>query len=332
MAAQEPEVMLNDTRELVVSTQAEISATTLAAEVEALVKAKFALAVARPRDLDMVRSRILRDCARPGFARAARYSVPRANTNITGPSIRFAETCVRAMGNVDVSVRTIFEDADRRKLRIDVIDLESNAGYSSEIILQKVVERRELRKGQRPIGQRVNSTGQVVYLVEATEDEMLMKGNAAVSKAIRTNGLRLVPADIVEEAMAECVQVARKADAADPDSARRRVLDAFDALGVSPSELKAYLGCDASQLQPQDLQHLRELYSAIESGVTTWRDARAAKAESEGADKAGASSAAAKAKAAVAQRAAAAKADEPTPMTPEEQAEIEKRERAEGAK
>lgn len=271
---QEPEVMEPEAEERAVAfvPQPEISATTLAAEIEAVVKAKFAVAQARPRDIDMARSRILKSCRRPGFARAARYSKPVAGKPIQGPSIRFAEEAVRAMHNIDISVRTIFEDADRRKIRVDCIDLEANTGYSAEALLQKTVERRKLREGQTPLGSRVNSYGDTVYLIEATEDEMLTKTNAIVSKVIRTQGLRLVPADIVDEAMEECIRTSRNADAKDPDGARRRILDSFDALGVTPDDLKTHLGIDPQHLQPKGIEELRKLYQAISDSETTWQE------------------------------------------------------------
>ena len=47
----------------------------------------------------------------------------------------------------------------------------------------------------------MNSYGDTVYLVEATEDDLLTKQAAHVSKVIRTAALRLLPSDILEEAM-----------------------------------------------------------------------------------------------------------------------------------
>lgn len=272
-SAVEPEVMEPERQQRapVPVAQSEISATTLAAEMEALVKAKFAMAQHRPRDIDMARSRILKACRRPEFARAARYSKPLGGRAIQGPSIRFAEEAIRAMENIDVSIRTIYEDETRRKIRVDCIDLESNTGYSAEALIQKTVERRTLREGQVAVGQRVNASGNVVYLIEATEDDLLTKTNAIVSKAIRTQGLRLVPGDIVDEAMEECIKTARTADAEDPNAARRRILDGFDALNISPADLKAHLGIDPNKLSPKEIDELRELYRAIADGETTWR-------------------------------------------------------------
>ena len=104
----------------------------------------------------------------------------------------------------------------------------------------------------------------------------MLKTNAAVSRAIRTNGLRLVPADIVDEAMDLCIETARLADENDPETARKKVLDAFDSINVTPADLKQY-GVDPGKLGPAELEELRGIYTAIASSQTTWKDVLAEK-------------------------------------------------------
>ena len=69
----------------------EVSTTAAAAQAQALVQARFIMAIRNPRDLMQVRQRMLADAKRPGFAKVAIYSVPRGGKQITGASIRFAE-------------------------------------------------------------------------------------------------------------------------------------------------------------------------------------------------------------------------------------------------
>src|SRR3990167_8355491 len=49
----------------------ETSTALLAAQAEAMVKARFVVAMQRPRDFDDVRAKLLRACERPGFAGSA---------------------------------------------------------------------------------------------------------------------------------------------------------------------------------------------------------------------------------------------------------------------
>ncbi len=258
---------------------AETASTAVAAQARAIVESRYIVAMKRPRDLDDVRVRLLRECRRPGFAEVARYRKP-IGKGVEGPSIRFAEAALRALGNVTPETITVYDDQTKRILRVSVTDLESNVTYSSDIVVEKTVERRALKEGQQPISQRRNSLGQITFLVQATEDDLLNKQNALVSKALRTNALRLLPGDILEECMDVVEATVRDRAAKDPDGERKRIVDAFSGLGVNPSDLKAYLGHDLGHSSPAEVGELRALFSAIKDGEGTWQDALATKVRS----------------------------------------------------
>jgi len=262
------------------------------AEVRARIEAEHYLAKRFPRDLDLARTRILADCRRPKFAEKARYKKPQGKKKneetgqweksfVEGPSIRFVESAIRAMGNLVQEARTVYDDPDRRKILIIVRDLESNAAMSAEVVIEKTVERRDVR-GRDPqdvITSRKNSYNETVYIVRATEEELTVKQAALVSKAIRTVGLRLIPADLVEEAMEEVIATQAKADKSDPDSARKKLVDAFVSVGVQPDALKAYLGHDLAASSPAEMQDLRAIYAGIHGGETTWKEIMASVTE-----------------------------------------------------
>ncbi len=258
------------------------------AEVRARIEAEHVLAKRFPRDLDLARTRILADCRRPKFAEKARYRKPQGRKKneetgrweqsfAEGPSIRFVEAAIRSMGNMVQESRTVYDDPDRRKILVIIRDLESNAAMSQEIVIEKTVERRDVtnRDGvvtREVLGSRVNTYGEPVYIVRATEDELTMKQAALVSKAIRTVGLRLVPADLVEEAMEEILATQARQDKTDPDAARKKLVDAFVSVGVQPDALKAYLGHDIASCSPAEMQDLRAIYAGIHTGETTWKE------------------------------------------------------------
>jgi len=249
----------------------ETASTVLAAQARAHVEARYLIAIRQPRDLDLVRQKLIKECKRPGFAKAARYKKP-IGKGITGPSIRFAEAAIRCMGNIDVQTPTIYDDREKRIMRVIVMDLEANSGYSSDINIEKTVERRKTKPGDVIIRQRLNKDNIPVFIIEATEDDLLNKQNALISKGVRTNGLRLVPGDIVDECMDICVQTQADEDAADPDAAKRTIFDSFAAIGVTVDQLKAFLENDGSTLTPKELSDLRAIYSAIKDGETNWRE------------------------------------------------------------
>ena len=256
--------MVIEEKRPIVPAQATAQALAAAEQSRALVQARVLVALQRPRDYEEVRRRLLNDCKRVRFAEAARYAKPMGDGKARGWSIRFAEAAVRAMGNIDVRTQSISEDEDKLVLRVDAIDLETNASFGGDITITKTVERRRLRQDEKALKVRTNSKGQPTYTVRANEDDMLTKTAAHISKAIRTYALRHVPADILED----CADQIRKAsDSEDPAKARKRIVDAFGDLGVGPADVKKIAGQkDLTLLTSEQLTHLRETYTAIKEG------------------------------------------------------------------
>lgn len=230
------------------------------------------MAERHPRDLDIVRARLLKECKRPGFAAVAKYLKP-IGRGVEGPSIRFAETAIRVMGNISVDQIMVYDDREKRITRVMVVDCETNTPYSSDVTVEKTVERSKARDGDEVVRVRKNSKGNLVYSITATEDDLLNKQNAMVSKAIRNNGLRLIPGDLVEECMDMVNETQRTTDAQDPERAKRKMFDAFQAdLGIPITDIKSFLGHNAENLTEQEMMGLRQLYTALKEGHTTWRE------------------------------------------------------------
>jgi hypothetical protein len=157
-------------------------------------------------------------------------------------------------------------------VHVEIVDLETNVPYGHDVPVMKTVERRQTKPGDHVLGQRTNSAGDALYIIAATDDDIMNKQGALVSKAIRTLALRLVPGDLIDEAMDQVMITQKTEDAADPDLARRKLFDAFGSLGITIEQLKLYLGSDGSSLSPKETSDLRALYAALRDGETTWRE------------------------------------------------------------
>jgi hypothetical protein len=244
-----------------------------------MVKARFTIALRRPRDWDDVRSKMLRACERPGFAGsatektwgAAWYRKP-VGEGVEGFSIRFAEEAVRCMGNLDVEPVVVFEDAGKRILNVTVLDLESNVAYQTPITVEKTVVRKFLKKGEEALRVMVNSRGETTYLLPATDDEVFSKQQNLSSKALRTNVLRILPGDIQAECRARILAIRNGEAAKDPDGFRKKVADGFAKLNVRPSDLKELLGHDLATASPAELTDSRST-RARPRGRRSWRPA-----------------------------------------------------------
>lgn len=245
----------------------------LIAKSTAEIQARWIMAMRRPRDMNDVRQNVLKECRRPGFAKVAIYEVPRGQTKIRGLSIRFAEVVMRCMTNMSCEAQTIYDSDEERIVRITVTDFETNVTWPKDITVKKTVERKFLKRGQRPIRERENSYGDKVFIVEATDDDVVTKEAAMVSKAARTLILRVIPGHLQDEALQLCMQLRLAEDKANPDAAKNQIFDAYAALGIMPSELESYLGKAAERITPDDIGELRSLYTAIRDGEITWEAA-----------------------------------------------------------
>lgn len=266
---------------------AETASAAVAAQAQAAIQARYIMAMKNPRDLDTVRLKLLKECKRPSFAKVARYHKP-IGRGVEGPSIRFAEAAVRCMTNISPETQVVFDSAEKRIVRVTVTDLEANVTYSQDVAIEKTVERSKVPDGQTALSSRMNSYGKITYIVQATDDDLLNKQNSLISKALRTLALRLVPGDLIDEAMTEVLRTQDNEDKRDPEAARKAMIDAFASIGVKPSDLKGYLGHDIDAITPPELAHLRALFAAIRDGEANWRDAveqRAKEKNGNGADK-----------------------------------------------
>lgn len=257
---------------LAIGGQFEQQAHVLAAQAKARVEARYVIALRRPRNMDDVRSSVLKECNRPSFAadKSAYYKKP-IGDGAEGLGIRFAEMALAKMTNVDIATETIYEDEQRETVRVSVVDIETNVNWSLDVRITKTVERRKANDDGSFVSWRLNSKGDKVFTVTANDDDLLNKRGALISKAARTLALRIIPGDI--QAEAETAIKATRLDTArkDPDAERRKLVDAFAELGIRAEHLIEFLGHPLDQCSPAELVELRSFYGAIDAGDTTWQ-------------------------------------------------------------
>lgn len=251
----------------------ESAASALAAQTRATVEARYVMALRMPRNWDQVRQDIVRECRRPSFAnnKSAFYRKP-IGQGVEGLGIRFVEVAMRCMKNVMVESAIIFEDDLKEVHRVTITDLESNLTYPLDVRVSRTVERSKPEDDGSYISVRKNSYGKTVYTVRATDDDLLNKRGAMISKAIRTLGLRIIPGDIQDEAESIIKEVRMNDAAKDPDTNRKIIADLFAEIGVRASHLSDYLGHDLSVCSPKEIVELKAIHGAIANGESTWME------------------------------------------------------------
>jgi hypothetical protein len=268
-----------------IASPSETAASAAAAQARAMVEARYVMALRRPRVWDQVRQDIVKECSRPSFAhnKSSLYKKP-IGAGVEGLGIRFVEVALRCMSNVFVETPTVFEDDKKEIVRVSVTELESNMTWSVDVSVSKTVERSKPLDDGSYISVRKNSYGKPVYTVTANDEDLLNKRAALISKAIRTQGLRVIPGDLQDEAEDIIRKIRLDKAAQDPDAERKGIADAFAGLNVSAAQLTEYLGHGLEQCSPAQLVELRAIYGTIRDGEATWRqvmeNAKAEKGES----------------------------------------------------
>jgi len=260
---------------------AETASVAVAAREKAAVEARYLVAMGRPRNPDLARTRLMKRCDVPRFADLAEYSKPVGQgKKATGGSIRLMEEIARQWGNIDVQSMVVFDDDERRAIRVTAADLESNYQASIDVILEKTVERKAPRQGDVVVSERVNSKNERVFRIEADEDAFLVKQGANVAKARREMIRAIVPGDLVDEALERCLATRKQEVKRDPTAARKRIADSFYQIGVLPNQLCEYLGKPSLEAVTEaELEVLRSIYTAIKDGETNWKEIEAETAE-----------------------------------------------------
>ncbi|HQT25829.1 MAG TPA: hypothetical protein PLK99_04430 [Burkholderiales bacterium] len=260
----------------------ETASTAIAAQAKAMVESRYVMAMRNPRNMDQVRLDLLKECKRPSFANnKSAYYIKPIGQGVEGLGIRFVEVALRCMRNVLVETTMIFEDEMKEVHRVSVTDLEANITYPLDVRVSKTVERSKPSDDGSYISVRKNSRGKDVFTILGTDDDILNKRGALISKAIRTIGLRIIPGDLCDEAEEIIKRIRLDEAAKDPDAERKKITDAFAEIGVNATDLTGYLGHPVGSCSPAEIVKLRGIYGAIKDGEATWQSVMENKAGTE---------------------------------------------------
>lgn len=172
------------------------------------------------------------------------YAVPRDGKTIAGPSVRLAEICASAYGNLHIAARIV--DIEEKEIVAQGVawDLEKNLRVTVET-------RRRItsRNGRR-----------------FSDDMITMTGNAAASIALRNAIFRVCPRAYVDTIYAKVREVA-VGNASTLDARRHEVLTRLTKIGVPTERVFAKLGKAAVEdIGLEDVELLIGLGTAVKNG------------------------------------------------------------------
>lgn len=213
------------------------------------VQAAMMLARMNPRDPIQAMDRILNACSRITLAESAVYQYSRGGTDISGPSIRLAETIAQNWGNLQFGIRELEQRNGESTVQAFCWDVETNT--RREVTFQ-VAHIRHTRKG--------------TYKLEDPRDIYEMVANQG-ARRLRACVLAIIPGDVVEAAVTQC-ETTMSARADTGPEALQKIVQAFEKLGVTKGQLEARIQRRLDAIQPAQVVSLRKIYTSIHDGIS----------------------------------------------------------------
>lgn len=223
------------------------------ARAVAEVQAAYVIAKKFPRNQHESYANIIDACKRPFLAEQAMYAYPRGGSMVTGPSIRLAEAMAQAWGNLDCGIREISQSGGVSLAEAYAIDLQTNTRVTKTFHVPHV---RDTKKGR-------------IKLTDA-RDIYEMVANQG-SRRLRACILGILPGDVVEAAVEQCKKTLQSGEVPLADQIRKMVL-AFDELGVKVEHLETRLGHKLDAIIPQEIVTLKGIYKSIKDGFAPRED------------------------------------------------------------
>lgn len=223
------------------------------ARAVAEVQASYVIAKKFPRNQHESYMAIMASCKRPFLAEQAMYAYPRGNSLVTGPSIRLAECMAQSWGNLDCGIREISQSNGVSVAEAYAIDLQTNTRVTKIFHVPHV---RDTKKGR-------------VKLTDARDIYEIVANQG--SRRVRACILAILPGDVIEAAVEQCKKTLASSDIPISDQIKKMVL-AFDELGVKVEHLEKRLGHNLSATISQEIVTLKSIYKSLRDGMANRED------------------------------------------------------------
>lgn len=212
------------------------------------VQAQVVMARRFPRDPVQASDRILSECDRYSLAEKAVYTYPRGGQQVSGPSIRLAESIARSWGNMSFGIVEVERQGDESSMLAYAWDLETNVMSRKEF---KVSHARDTRAGRK-----VLTDERDIYEMTANQG----------ARRLRTCILSLVPGDVVDSAVSRCAKT-MTANIGDIVEAIKKMVMAFESMGISRLQIEKRLRHRIDATNAAEIVSLRTIYQSIVDGM-----------------------------------------------------------------
>jgi len=223
------------------------------ARAVAEVQAQYVIAKRFPRNQHEAYMQILESCKRPYLAEQAMYAYPRGGQLVEGASIRLAESMAQSWGNLDCGVREVSQANGVSVAEAYAIDLQTNTRVTKVF---HVPHTRDTKKGKQKL-----TDSRDIYELVANQG----------ARRLRACILAIIPGDVIEAAVAQCRKTLETSEIPMSEQIKRLVI-AFDEIGVKVEHLEARLGHNLDATVPQEIVTLRGIFKSIKDGMSKRED------------------------------------------------------------
>ncbi|MBV5310798.1 hypothetical protein [Chromatium okenii] len=218
------------------------------------VQAAMVIAKKFPRDQFAAMDRIIQACTRQSLADGALYSYNKGGQEITGPSIRLAETLAQAWGNIQFGIREVEQRDGESTVEAFAWDLETNTRQTKVF---QVPHLRHTKSGSK-------------RLTDPRDIYELVANSGA--RRLRACILGVIPGDVTEAAVVQCeATLAAKADTS--PEAVKKLIAAFADFGVTAEMLAKRIGNRLEAIRPAQMLQMKKIYASLRdemSGISDW--------------------------------------------------------------
>lgn len=223
-------------------------------------QAAVMLAKQFPRDELAAYQSIMGACSRASFAAKAVYRYPRGKTTVSGASVVLAREIARCFGNIVSGYRVLSNDDDQIHLQGYAWDQQSNR----RVVLEDKFNAKIQRKMRKADG-----TEETNWVTPDERDLRELVSRRA-SFLERNALLRLLPADLIEDAMSACTQSEAKSASgemkADRSGTLKKLVTAFGQFGVSKDMIEDRLDHRLDDASAEEIAELRQIFNSIKDG------------------------------------------------------------------
>lgn len=217
------------------------------------VQAAMVIAKKFPRDQKAALDRILQAFARPKLAESALYSYSRGGTEVTGPSIRAAETIAQQWGNIQFGIRELEQRNGESTVEAFAWDVETNTRQVKVFQVPHVRYRRPDKGGS--------------VKLDDPRDVYEMVANQG-ARRLRACILGVIPGDVIEDAINQAEVTLKTKIEITPDLLQT-TLDRFAEYGVTKDMIETRIQRRFEAITPAQIVQLKKVYNSMRDGMST---------------------------------------------------------------